>query len=534
MFTCDPSALRQIAARRDAFPKPTKQYKILSMFGENVVTTEGPVWRMHRKITAASFNEKNAAHTFAEAASQTESMIATWIRPGRAGSGTINSLENDTMTLALNIIGSVGFGLRLLWPGQSPPADMDPKLVKYGSLVPPAGYSMSFADALATTLDNIIALLIIPWGLLRRLPFKWAKVAVESKNNFVRYMDDFLLDKVNEVRRGEKEKEGMDIMGQLVRSKYGKAGEGGGSGGELSDQEIIGNAFMIIVAGHETTAGTLHFTLLELANNPEAQRALQRDIDGIFGRGDPATWDYEQSVNALLAGHVGACMNETLRMLPAVIQIPKHVTPSRDQVLAVDGKKHVLAADMTISMCVASAQRNPRYWPTRPSRLVPGSDDANDYVPERWFRASDGVGAGAGKEAGDGEHGDTENYGGFEGPDTSASLFRPARGSFIPFSDGARSCLGRRIAQVEMIAAIAVIFQRYSVELAVDEWASDAEVDRMGPEERKRVYAKAQAKSRKIISTAHGRLTLKLHGTASVPVRVVRRGSERFVHLVDT
>ena len=355
------------------------------------------------------------------------------------------------------------------------------------------------------------------------LPLKFAKDAWEAKENYVKYMDEFLQEKIEEVQNEERPKEGMDIMGQLVRSKYGKARDAA----ELSDSDIIGDAFIITVAGHETTANTLHFTLVQLAINPQAQRQLQRDVDALLGGTDPATWNYEQVVNPMLASHLGACVNETLRLLPPVVEIPKMVNPSADQVLPIDGARHVLPAGMSVSLEVVSVQRNPRCWPTRPSKLTGAPTDLDDYLPERWYRSSSAT-----KET-DVEGGDTEDYGGFAGPDTSTSLFRPTRGSFIPFSDGARSCLGRRIALVEMIAALAVVFQKYSIELATDEWASDDEVEAMGGEARRALYAKAQGKARQTIRGAASILTLKLQSGKYVPVRVVRRGKERFVGAVD-
>ncbi|OIW23655.1 cytochrome P450 [Coniochaeta ligniaria NRRL 30616] len=525
LFTRNAETIRQVTARRELFPKDTTDYQILTMFGQNVLTTEGSLWRMHRKVTAASFNEKNAAHTFAESINQTHGLISEWLGPDGKGHKTITTAEHDTMTLALNIIGYVGFGLRLLWPGQTLPPDIDPKLAKYGSLEPPSGHTMSFAQALASTLEYLLVLLLVPWSVLKRLPFKWARNSWEAKENYMGYMDEFLQDKIAEVRQGEQPKDSMDIMGQLVRAKYGKSAS---ESSELCDSDIIGNAFIIIVAGHETTANTLHFTFTELANNPAAQRALQKDVDDICGKDDPSTWNYESVINPLLASHLAAAMNETLRLMPAVPEIPKHVAPSRgDQVIIIDGEKHTLAAGMTVGLSAVSVQRNPRYWPTRPSKVQPGQDDLDDFEPERWFRSSDS----ARDEI---EDGDTEDYGGFKGRDTSDSLFRPARGAFIPFSDGARSCLGRRIAQVEMLAALAVVFQKYSIELAVDEWASDDEVEKMSAEERRRLYKKAQDMCRATLRKASSRLTLKLHGGMHVPIRLVKRGEERFVNVVDT
>jgi cytochrome P450 len=528
MWTNSAEVMRQVTARREAFPKDTDNYRVLAIFGESVLTTEGALWRMHRKVTAASFNEKNASRTFVEAINQTQGMLSQWTGPGGEGTGkTITTVEHDTMTLALNIIGYVGFGLRLLWPGQTLPADTDPKLVKYGSPEPPAGHTLTFATALSEVLHRIVAILLVPDVLLKNLPFQWARLAWDAKSNYMQYMDEFLKEKIEEVRKGDDmDKEGMDIMGQLVRAKYGSSSK---DASDMSDSDIIGNAFIMIVAGHETTANTLHFTLLELANNPAAQRQLQKDIDAIFGDSDPSKWNYEQSVNAMLASYLGACMNETLRLMPAVVNVPKHVSPAQDQVITVDGAKFVLPAGMAVGMSVVCVHRNPRYWPTRPSRVTPGkAHDLDDYEPERWYRKSL-----ADSDGGDVEGGDTEDFGGFRGPDTSASLFRPVRGSFLPFSDGARSCLGRRIAQVEMIAALAVIFQKYSLELAVDKWADDDEVAYMSPEGRKTLYKKAQDSSRDILRQATSVLTLKLHGSKHVPIRLVRRGEERFVDIVD-
>lgn len=346
-------------------------------------------------------------------------------------------------------------------------------------------------------------------------------------------MSEFLHDKIEETRSGSPPREGMDIMGQLVQSKYSsttkeKPAPTSSSSSILSDASIIGNAFIMIVAGHETTANTLHFALLELANNPATQRRLQKDIDALFGRAtDPATWDYDKLVAPMLASHIGATVNETLRLVPPVTGIPKVVTPDAAQTITVAGRAHVLPPGLACHLLAVSAHRNPRWWPSRPSERTGKRTDLDDFLPERWYRPSPGEEKEGAAEAGEG--GVSEDYGGFQGSDVSASLYRPVRGSYLPFSDGPRSCLGRRIAMVEMGAVLAVIFQRYSIELAVDEWAGDAEVEGMGSEERREVYRLAQAKSRETIRQANSVLTLKLHGGRYVPVRFVKRGGERFV-----
>lgn len=538
LYTQNAEVIHTMTQRREIFPKDVAKYTVLDMFGSNVLTTEGALWRMHRKITSASFNEKNAAHTFAEAISQTGGMLDMWFGPegkktGR--SGTIRTLEHDTMTWALNIIGYVGFGLRLLWPGQSLPKDINPRLAKYGSLKPPAGHTATFADSVALTLERIVSIMILPESILRILPFRFAREAYKGKTNYLQYMDEFLRDKADETLAGAPPHEGMDIMGHLVQSSYSLAAtttpaaaaapkkSAAAATLKLTDSEIVGNAFIMILAGHETTANTLHFALLELANNPSAQRRLQKDIDALVGASDPSTWDYERLIGPLLASHVGACVNETLRLMPPVTGIPKVVTPEQDQPLTIDGKVHVLPAGLACTLVAVCAHRNPRWWPSRPSERTGKGNDLDEFLPERWYRAR--------KDAEEEKEEDTkgEDYGGFQGSDVSAALYRPVRGSYLPFSDGPRSCLGRRIAMVEMGAVLAVIFQGYSIELDVGEWAGEAEVEGMGAEARREVYRKAQEKSRAVIREADSVLTLKLHGGRHVPVRFVKRGGERFV-----
>jgi len=346
-------------------------------------------------------------------------------------------------------------------------------------------------------------------------------------------MNELLEEKKAGLRKGDgADRQGMDLMGALVRAKYQEGSGGGGGGPQLSDSDIVGNAFIMLIAGHETTANAMHFTLIELANNPRAQRALQADVDRLFGGSDPSGWNYEANIAAMQASHLGACMNETLRMIPSVVEIPKKVSPAQDQVLALEGggRRALLPAGMTIALSAVAVQRNPRYWPARPSRTTGEATDLDDYVPERWFRPVDGGAAAKDDEAAEEEE---EDFGGPTGPDTSASMFRPVRGSFVPFSEGARSCLGRRIAVVEMMAALAVVFQRYSIELAVDDWASDDDVAAMSRVQRAKVYQKAQARSRDTLRGAGSIVTLKLQGGAHVPVRVVRRGHERFVNFMD-
>lgn len=60
VWTVDAEVISQICANREAFPRPLKSYKILEIFGENLISTEGRTWKAHRNILSSSFNEKNS------------------------------------------------------------------------------------------------------------------------------------------------------------------------------------------------------------------------------------------------------------------------------------------------------------------------------------------------------------------------------------------------------------------------------------------------------------------------------------------
>lgn len=319
----------------------------------------------------------------------------------------------------------------------------------------------------------------------------------------------------------------MDIMGSLVATSYQDNQDGGKSGNiQLDDSEIIGNAFIMFLAGHETTANVMHFTMLELANNPAAQRRLQQDIDAILGRdSDPASWNYEEKIAAMQGSMLGAVMNETLRVMPPVMEVPKKSTPTKPQSVTINGVKHTLPPNTYLGLCVSAAQQNPRCWPARPSKITNAKDDLRDWVPERWFRASLNNNNNHDNE----KQEEAEDFGGYAGPDTSASMFRPVRGSYFPFSEGPRACLGRRLAIVEVLAALAVIFQKYSIENAVEDWADDDAVARMDRGRREALYRQAVDRSRGVLASAESRVTLKLHNGKYVPLRLVKRGEERFV-----
>ncbi|KAF2134388.1 cytochrome P450 monooxygenase-like protein [Dothidotthia symphoricarpi CBS 119687] len=520
-FVANAEAVTQMTQRRNDFPKPLEMYGALDIYGKNLVSTEGADWRVHRKLAAPSFGEKNNELVFTETLHHAQSLLGLWAGPDGHGNLTVVDPAAGAMNFALYVISSAGFDVRVVWPHEEEKRILEGKSqakVLGGSSVPP-GHTMNYREALGELLHNIMWTQVIPPKYLPWSPVKVHRTVGVAVKEWGKYMDQMYEAKKAQVMSGEN-KTGMDLFNAMIRAS-GVLDEKNSS---LQKSDLLGNAFVIMLAGHETTANTLHYSLIYLAMNWASQKRLQDDIDEVVQGRPIAQLDYEEDFPKLFSGMAAAVMNETLRLLQPILNIPKSTAPGRSQQFTMDGQQYTMPGSTHIFLN-AAIHRNPRYWPA-PANVseAEAAQDVSRFRPERWLAQT--------KTADTFEDikYDDEELRGPSGEDTSAKLFRPVKGSYIPFSDGARSCIGRRFAQVEILAVLAAIFSQYSVELAVDDYASDDVVEKMpkGGAERKELYMKAVNKADEAINTKMASIiTLQLRGT-SIPIRLVRRGEERF------
>ena len=169
LITADAAVISQVTTRRSDFPKPLEVYGSLMLYGANVVTTEGQIWRAHRKITSPPFSEKNNRLVWVEAIFQAQSMIDSWMRGG-TGPHTVANLGDDSMRLALHVISRAGFGRRMQWPMES---EKGKESRNTGSIVSAVkgseideGHTMSYAETLSTLLRYMIWILLVPKPIL--------------------------------------------------------------------------------------------------------------------------------------------------------------------------------------------------------------------------------------------------------------------------------------------------------------------------------------------------------------------------------
>ncbi|KAL8778008.1 MAG: hypothetical protein Q9213_007606 [Squamulea squamosa] len=552
MANASPTVIHQIATRRTEWVKPIEHYSVVEHFGPNVLTTEGPTWRDHRRVSNASFNERSNAVVWKESIRQAAKMVKAWgRRHGNSGESMwIADVYPDAATTSLHIISRSGFGVKLLWPGEEQvDEEIEEGYEEFSSHEPKGSHTMTFKDSMHTMLRDFVWMGVFSKSSLEKLPFKRTRKVWEGYTNLSTYLHELFEMKKAAIDTGLAEKDALDLMVPLITA----------SANSPSDQntpklpptfgtpEVLGNSFIFLFAGHETTANSITFLLTFLALNLPSQRRLQQTLDTLLATlpPNPSDWPYPSAFNKLGNSYLGACINEQLRLLGSVTMIPKRCVSPQTLVLK-DGKVVKVPANTFQHFCAPSVHRNPSVWPHANSslRCPEKSNDLDDFVPERWILSEEKYHQPSSSSVPSSDkpkHTMSEENDDLSSHATtldelsngtldlgSSTLFRPPPGAFIPFSDGPRACLGRRFAMVELVAVIATIMRDYSVELDTREWASEEGLKEMSEEEKGRVYGKAKERAWRILEKELGGLvTLQCIGR-KVGVRVCRRGREVF------
>ena len=82
-----------------------------------------------------------------------------------------------------------------------------------------------------------------------------------------------------------------DMLDLLLQSRRTHAAEE--TSRNLTENDIIDDIILFLIAGHETVTNALCWTLLELARHPEMQEKCRQEVFSITGDGSPL--DYNSS-----------------------------------------------------------------------------------------------------------------------------------------------------------------------------------------------------------------------------------------------
>ncbi|MPZ61563.1 MAG: cytochrome P450 [Propionibacteriales bacterium] len=178
------------------------------------------------------------------------------------------------------------------------------------------------------------------------------------------------------------------------------------SGQALSEDEIRDQALIFLMAGHETTAGALTFTLHLLGRHPGIQDEVAAEIRAVLGdREAPDAGDLEK------LPMTRAALMEGMRLYPSA-HMTERLTTTPMTLAGYDVPPNTLVA-----VSPWTTQRHPGIWP-----------DPERYDPSRFL----------------GEH-DRPRY------------------AYFPFGGGPRSCVGEHFAMLEAMILLAALLRRHQV-----------------------------------------------------------------------
>ncbi|KAL9064084.1 MAG: hypothetical protein Q9157_007963 [Trypethelium eluteriae] len=237
LSVADAEVINQIVARRNDFPKPTYMYRSIDIYGKNVITTEGSIWRQHRKITAPPFSETNNRLVWTESLHQAQAMMTSWVGEDGNGERTIHTVDADAMRLSLHVISRAAFGRRVKWPHEERTGSNAEKDGETDRSEVPPGHTMPYKEALQSLLEHIIWLVILPRWFLKSSPFKVHKRAYAARTEWGKYMNEIYTEKRAEVVNGETTSDRIDLMGALVRGAGFTEGDPVKNGGAEADAE---------------------------------------------------------------------------------------------------------------------------------------------------------------------------------------------------------------------------------------------------------------------------------------------------------
>ncbi|VDB94063.1 unnamed protein product [Peniophora sp. CBMAI 1063] len=380
----DPDAIKDVTSDRTRFVKPSECYTAINVFGENIVSSEGETWKRHRRIMAPAFSEKQYQLVWKETAIIMDELIdRVW---NSAPEVVIHDAKDITMPAAIMVISAAGFGQRISW---------------YDEDQIPEGHRMTFRDALVKMSPELITLMAIPsWAMGLTAKFRAARLAASE-------IHKYMLEMIAERRHKQSDGSGHDIFTLLMEAMDD-------DDVKVTERELTGNVFVLLLAGHETTAHTLAFTLAFLALYPETQEHIFREIQSI-------TDNFQRELSFSDMGsltYTMAVFYETLRLMPSATYIPKRCTEDTSLAVAnLKGGKTVIpiSAGTYILMDLMGLHYNPRVWP-----------DPYSFKPERF-------------------------------------LGEWNRDAFMAFNTGPRGCTGRKFAETEVTVILTKIVAQYTI-----------------------------------------------------------------------
>ena len=352
--------------QREAFGKLTQIRLLSPMLGKGILTSEGAHWKWQRQASAPMFRAQELAGfvpAFVRAAAE---VVERWRKDAP---GTVQRVDQDMTHATFEVVRST-----LL-------RSSDPAL--------PASIRRSMS---ALQRSGAWELLIASMNLPSWLP----RPGRVRGRNAVLSLRAAVAEMVR-VRRAAPEDEPQDLMHRLIAARDPETGQA------MDDEQLVDNLLTFYLAGHETMAKALTWTLFLLSQSPEWTAKLDEEIARVTG-GAPVTAAHIEHL--VLVEQV---IKEAMRLYPPVPMM------SRQAVADTQIGPHPVRAGMSILIPIYVIHRHSKRW-----------KDPDAFDPTRFA---------AGNES---------------------SI---PRYQYMPFGAGPRICIGMSFAQMEATAMVATFLQ---------------------------------------------------------------------------
>lgn len=372
-FFTGPDIVKEILLdRQPDFPKGHLQNEVLRpVFGNAMISSEGREWKWQRGAAAPLFRHDEILQYGGVMEQAAEDAIARW---RAAPPGTEHPVHRDMMRAAFQVISST------MLVGGAP--DVIHAIE--------AGHGDYYRGAnwwIAYVLLGLPHWLPRPGGRLMRAHERRLRNAVGAL-----------------VASRRADASGDDMLARLLRSADPETGRA------MDDERLVDNILAFLMAGYDTTAFALIWTLYLVSQSPEWEARMLEEVERVAA-GRPVT-----AADVAKLTIVQQVLNESLRLYPTAPIIV------RDLPRDIEAGGVTIPAGTVGIVPIYAMHRNRDFW-REPDR----------FDPSRFA------------------------------PDASP---RPSRYQFLPFGAGPRICMGAAFAMVEMTIMLASFVRAARFELA--------------------------------------------------------------------
>jgi len=359
------------------FPKHPILHEVLEpLLGESIFTTNGEVWRRQRELLSPSFETIKVTNVFDLMQEAAQDMLD---RLEKLDKSIYHDMDREMTFTTADII------FRTI---------MSQKLSEEDGLKVVQSF-MTYQEESAKL--GMYKLFGIDKIMIRILGDKKRKGAGKTIRNT---LASIIRPRYNDMENNKVDQK-HDILSSLLKVINQSTGK------PFSFKEILDQISMLFLAGHETTASSLTWTLYLLALYPEYQEEAYQEVASIYKR-EKLSIDEVKKLT-----FVTKVFNEALRLYPPVSFMPRMANQEikmRDKVIK-KGDAVIVAPWLM--------HRNERYW-----------KDPHMFDPHRFDTKDDIV-----------------------------------KNTYFPFGMGPRICIGARFAMQEAPLLLATILKRYRLEL---------------------------------------------------------------------